>query len=118
MEARFIRRADGVIDVHLDATWQAMEETLLDAVSTRAPVGSDQVNPSAYWIDRTLAALDHAVDDAIVASGNVTELVVSGDDVVARSQYETFDDQRASRRDLDAVLRQWRAEVIRELHRR
>jgi hypothetical protein len=115
MEARFTRRDDRVIDVHLEEAWRALEETLLDAVTTRAPAGSDGVNPSTYWLDRTLAAIDGANDGAIVASGNATELVVYGQDVVVHSQYDTFDEQRVRRADLVALLNQWRAEVVSEL---
>jgi hypothetical protein len=115
MEARFTRRDDRVIDVHLEEAQRALEETLLDAVTTRAPAGSDGVNPSTYWLDRTLAAIEGANDGAIVASGNATELVVYGQDVVVHSQYDTFDDQRVRRADLVALLNQWRAEVVSEL---
>jgi hypothetical protein len=73
------------------------------------------VNPSAYWIDRTLAALDQAQDGAIVAAGNAAELLVSGEDVVAHSQHDAFEDQRVRQSDLVALLNRWRAAVVSEL---
>jgi hypothetical protein len=73
------------------------------------------VNPSACWIDRTLAALDQAQDGVIVASGNAAEPLVSGEDVVAHSQYDTFEDQHVRQSDLVALLSRWRAAVVSEL---
>lgn len=113
MEAQFRKREDGVIDANLGAEWGGFTEALQDAVTTRAPRGSDGVNPSTYWIDRTVAALSSARDGEVVASGNSTELVVEADHVVARSQYETFVEQRLSRTAALDVLGQWRAEVVR-----
>ena len=73
------------------------------------------MNPSTYWIDRTLIALRQAQDGAIIASGNATELLVSGDDVVVHSQYDTFDDQRVRQAELVALLSDWRDEVVSDL---
>ena len=115
MEAQFQKGDDGVIDVHLGAAWSGFSEALQDAVTTHAPRGSDGVNPSTCWIDRTVAALSSARDGEVVASGNASDLVVEADEVVARSQYDTCDDERLPRSDLLDVLAQWRAEVVRVL---
>ncbi|MDQ1746216.1 MAG: hypothetical protein QOD07_479 [Frankiaceae bacterium] len=111
MEARFSRRHDGVIDVDLGPAWSGFTEALQDAVTTRAPRGSDGHNPSTYWIDLTLTALAAADDGEVIGSGNATDLLLDGDEVVAHAQYDTFDDQRMPRHDFVAILTQWRAEV-------
>jgi hypothetical protein len=111
MDARFSRRTDGVIDVDLGPEWVGLTEALMDAVTTRAPRGSDGINPSTYWIDRTMARLMDAQDGSIVASGNATDLISAGNEVVAHSQYDTFADQSVPRADLVYVLNRWRAEV-------
>lgn len=112
LDARFEQRDDGVVDVRLPQEWSALEDTLLDAVTTRAPRGSDLVNPSTSWIDRCLADLDGAADGTVVASGNATDLVVDGDDVVAHSHHAMFDNQRVTRSDLVDLLARWHASVV------
>jgi hypothetical protein len=61
-------------------------------VTTRAPRGSDGINPSTFWIDRTLAAIEQGPTGTIVAAGNITDLVLDAGGLVAHSQYETFND--------------------------
>lgn len=112
MDARFTQRDDRVVDLQLGPEWGALEETLQDAVTTRAPRGSDGVNPSTYWIDRTLRAIALGPDGTIVASGNMSDLVLDGEELVARSQHEMFDDQRVHRLELVELLGQWRALVV------
>jgi hypothetical protein len=111
VQVRFTRRDDGVIDLDLGPEWRAFTEALLDAVTTRAPRGSDGVNPSTYWIDQTLSALNTAQDKAVIASGNATDLLVEGTQVVAHAQYDTFDDQRMPKEHFVTILTRWRAEV-------
>ena len=112
MEVRFTRRTDGVVDVHLTDDWRPLEDTLQDAVTTRAPAGGDEVNPSTFWIDRTLTAIELELNHTIVASGNATDLVLHGDELVAHSHYEMFDDQHVARRELVELLKRWRAVVL------
>lgn len=113
MKLSFSTRPDGVIDVDLGPGWAGLTETLLDAVSSRAPRGSDGQNPSTYWIDRCLTALDAAPGgaEALLLEGNATELWLIADLVVARSAYDTFDDEAVARSDFVAILGSWRREV-------
>ena len=118
VDVRFTHRDDGVIDIHLWGDWGPVEETLQDSVTTRAPRGGDGVNPSTFWIDRVLAAIDREPDGAIVASGNMTDLVLEADVLVAHSHYELFNDQRVGRAELVALLRRWRVVVLDTLETR
>lgn len=112
MHARFTQRDDLVVDIHLPESWRPLEETLQDAVTTRAPRGSDGINPSTFWIDRTLAAVEKGPTGVIAAAGNSTDLVLVAAGLVARSQYEMFDDQHVERAELVDLLQRWRVVVL------
>jgi hypothetical protein len=101
-----------VVDIHLPQGWQALEDTLQDGVTTKAPRGSDGVNPSTYWIDRTLAAITRGPVRTVVASGNSTDLVPYNSGLVAHSHHEMFDDQLVERHELVDLLDRWRAVVL------
>jgi hypothetical protein len=107
----FSRRQDHVIDVELGDSYRWFTEALLDAVTTRAPRGSGGVNPSTYWIDRTLTSLSSG-DGGLIASGNAWDLLVENGCVVARSQYDVAEPQRVPIGDFIATLTLWRKEVI------
>ena len=110
MNPRFPRRDDSVIDVDLGDQHRWLTEALLDAVSTRAPLGSDGVNPSTYWIDRTLASL--ATGEQLIASGNAWDLIVEYGSVRARSQYDVAEPEGIPVEEFVATLEAWRQEVI------
>ncbi len=112
MNARFTQRDDRVVDIHLPDGWRPLEDTLQDAVTTRAPRGSDGINPSTFWIDRTLAAIERGRSGEIVAAGNQTDLVVDGGGLVAHSQHELFDDQHVEKAELVDLLHRWRVVVL------
>lgn len=114
---RFPRREDEVIDIDLGDEHRWLTEALLDAVTTRAPRGSDGVNPSTYWIDRTLRSLEEG--DERIASGNAWDLLVESGHVVAQSQYGMAEPVRVRVDDFVDTLDRWRQEVIkdREKHR-
>lgn len=116
MDARFTQRDDLVVDIDLPESWRPLEDTLQDAVTTRAPRGSDGISPSTFWIDRTLAAIEQGATGAIAAAGNTTDLVLDAEGLVAHSQYEMFDDQHVEKAELVDLLRRWRA-VVHELLR-
>jgi hypothetical protein len=64
---------------------------------------------STYWIDQTLDALDKATGSGtVIASGNASELIRDGEQVVARSQYELWDDERMDSDEFRTGLRAWR----------
>ena len=113
VEPTFSTRPDGVIDIDLGPEWRPFTETLMDAVTTRAPRGSVEGNPSTYWLDRAAAAIDADERDTgkPFLEGNATELLRSGDEVVARSQYELFDDQSMSVEQFRGIVRAWRDRV-------
>jgi hypothetical protein len=119
MVPHFARRDDRVIDVELGDGLRLFTEALLDAVSTRAPKGSDGINPSTYWIDRTLATLYESKPDAtgLIATGNAWDLIVENADIVARSQYEVGEPERLSVEQFIDTLVRWRDEVTRERER-
>lgn len=112
MEPAFSITSDGVINIDLGPDWAAFNETLLDAVTTRAPRGSSESNPSTYWIDRALLAVDAGIGEQPFLWGNGTELRLSGDQVVAHSQYEAFEDKAMPAADFVQLLKAWRAAVL------
>jgi hypothetical protein len=104
--------SDGVIGIDLGPDWIAFNETLLDAVTTRAPRGSSESNPSTYWIDRALLAVDEGIGEQPFLWGNGTELRLTGDQVVAHSQYEAFEDKAMPVADFIQLLKAWRVAVL------
>jgi hypothetical protein len=113
VHATFPRREDRVIDLDLGDGLRWFTEALLDAVSTRAPRGSDGINPSSYWIDRTLAELE-STNSGVIASGNAWDLLIEDGDVVARSQYAVVEPERVPVAEFVATLEQWRDEVVKD----
>ena len=112
VDPAFSISSDGVINIDLGPDWAAFNETLMDAVTTRAPRGSSESNPSTYWIDRALLAVDSGTREQPFLWGNGTELRLSGDEVVAHSQYEAFEDQGMPLTDFIQLLKAWRAAVL------
>ena len=112
MDLAFSIGADGVINIDLGPDWAAFNETLLDAVTTRAPRGSSESHPSTYWIDRAHLAVDAGTGEQPFLWGNGTELRLSGDQVVAHSQYEAFEDKAMPVADFIRLLNAWRAAVL------
>lgn len=71
------------------------------------------MNPSTYWIDRTLSSLAHGEER--IASGNAWDLLLEDGYVVARSQYDVADPQQIAVNDFVDALDRWRQEVVRVL---
>jgi hypothetical protein len=87
----------------------------MDAVTTRAPQGSDGVNPSTYWIDEALTAIsagENRNTGKPFQWGNATALLLTDEQVIARSLYELFPDQAIPADEFTRVLRLWRDKVI------
>jgi len=85
-----------------------MAETLMDAVTTLAPRGSDDMCPSTYWIDVALRATSDEQErhtGKASLSGNATGLLLVDDEIIARSDYELFLDQRVRVDEFVRVLR-------------
>lgn len=111
----FTAGPDGTVDVRLGPAWAAFEDAFADAIGSRPPAGSCQPGPSAFWIDRTLTALDTSSTggtEAVIAEGNAVRLLRRGDAVVARSLYELWDDQTMAVREFVQVLTTWRKQVL------
>jgi hypothetical protein len=115
VEWHFAGRDDGIIEADLGPKWAGFTEALNDSVTTRAPRGHTP-GLSTYWIDRTLDALKEASGSGtVIASGNATELILDGEQVVARSQYEVRDDERMHSAEFEAGLRAWRRATVERL---
>ena len=115
LRPEFTAGPDGTVDVRLGPGWAAFEDALADAVGSRPPAGSDHPGPSAFWIDRTLAALERPSTggpEAVIAEGNAVQLLRSDAAVVARSLYELWDDQTMPLREFVQVLLAWRTTVL------
>jgi hypothetical protein len=69
------------------------------------------VNPSTYWIDRTLTSLSHG-EGGRIAGGNAWDLLVEDGNVVARSQYAVGEPDPVSIDDFIDTLTRWRQEVV------
>ena len=115
MDVRFETREDDAVDIDLGPEWQGFTETLLDAVSSRPPRGSDDACPSTYWLDRALLAVAEDQDRDTGRPflwGNATELLLLGGEVVARALYETFDDEQMPEEEFKRILGAWRSRVV------
>jgi hypothetical protein len=115
VDVTFETRADYVIDIDLGPEWRGFTATLLDAVSSRPPRGSDDACPSTCWIDRALAAVAEDRDRNTGRPflwGNATELLLIAGEVVARAQYDTFDDERMPEEQFKEILGAWRDRVV------
>ena len=111
----FTAGTGGTIGIRLGPAWAAFDDALADAVGTRPPAGSDRPGPSVFWIDRALAALERSPrggTETVVAEGNAHQLLRRGDEVVARSLYELWDDQAMPLREFVQVLTTWRNLVL------
>jgi hypothetical protein len=73
------------------------------------------VSPSPYWIDAALSRLEE--QQARNASGrfiwgNESALLLEGDQIVAHSLYELFDDERMPVAMFLRILGGWRQQVV------
>jgi hypothetical protein len=117
MEWTFTRVSGRGIDVDLGSSWPGFNEALADSVSSMSPRSSWRRGLSTYWIDHVLDGVATGrTDGKALSSGNSTELVLEGDDVVARSLYELFGDERMELKEYTELLQAWRAQVVE--HRR
>lgn len=112
----FVESAGRGIELQLGDEWPGFNEALVDSVSSLPYRGEGKSGLSTYWIDLLTSRLENWVPDAgdemAILNGNVTELVRSGPDLIARSLYDLFDDERLPVKDLLPLLREWRARVV------
>ena len=116
MELTFVRANDGAPYVRLPEDWPGFNEALSDAVGPLPPIGSPEQSLSTYWIDRALRVTRQMVDSGdggIVQGGNAASILVRAGQVVAVSDYELFDDEVMTPAEFEAVLQEWRVEVLR-----
>jgi hypothetical protein len=113
MEWTFVGKAGRGIDVDLGPGYSALTEALADGVSSMPPRSAQEQGLSTYWIDHVLNGMAWVGSGThVLTSGNVTELVLEDQVVIARSLYELFDDQRIDRETFAEILREWRSEVV------
>jgi hypothetical protein len=115
VELGFREEANGELNADLGASWPGFNATLADSISAVPPRGAKESGFSTYWIDRALREVErHRGDSGVVQlqSGNLTSLWILGDKVVARSDYELFDEEVMPADEFLAVLREWRSAVI------
>jgi hypothetical protein len=84
-------------------------EALADSISALSPIGQPPAL-STYWIDKALAGVERHSGRPI-SSGNATSLTRDGEEVVAESEYELFEDERMSVTAFVEGLRLWRTAV-------
>lgn len=115
-EVTFTTRPDGQVDAALVGAWPTFNHALADCISSLPPRGEPGTGPSTYWIDvaRQGAYLNHdSGSEAIFLTGNVTELQVIDDEVVARYDYDPPDGpaESISVTAFLALLEDWRQHV-------
>lgn len=116
MDVSFVRAKDGAPYARLGPAWVGFDEALADAVSPLPPRGSAEHSVSTYWIDRALTQVRRMVnagETGPIQGGNATTLSVVGGEVVASSDYDTFEPESMTVEAFEEVLRAWRDEVVR-----
>ncbi len=81
-----------------------------------APHGDGASGLSTYWVDLLLSRLEHsgreAGVEALMLSGNATELIKLDDTLVARAIYDTFGDETVPLARLIPLFREWRELIL------
>ncbi len=119
MDLTYFRGPDGAVYANLGPAWPGFNELLADAISPLPPLGSDERSLSTYWVDRAIDEIRRRRahrEDGAIQGGNSTTLVLSGSQVVARSDYELFDDEVMPVDDFVDVLQRWRSQIIAVRH--
>jgi hypothetical protein len=112
----FVRAKDGAPYARLTDEWHGFNEALWDAVGPLPPIGSPEESLSTYWIDRALRvvrSMSEAGQSGLVQGGNAASVVIKDGQVIARSDYEMFDDEAMPVGDFEGVLEIWRRQVVR-----
>lgn len=116
IEPEFIESEARGIDLVLGEGWPGFNEALADSVSTMPFRGQSTTGLSTYWLDLLIERLEDRSDapgvEQSVINGNATELIKVDDEVVARSLYELFEDERLLVAEMLPVLRLWREQVV------
>lgn len=103
----FVSNQDGYLLAWLGDISPGFNETLSDSIGSRAPRGHPD-GPSTYWIKEAETGLRQAADGDVILFGNSTSLIKSGDDVVAHSLYELFDNEKMPVEEFRSGLHAWR----------
>ena len=116
MQVTFVRGRDGAPYAMISGSWRGFNEALGDAVGSLPPRGSMEKSVSTYWIDRAEQVMRQMLErgeSGVIQGGNSTTLLLRDGKVVARSDYELFDEEQMDPVDFSHVLAEWRAEIIR-----
>lgn len=99
----------GLIWAHAGPEYRGFNEAMADSISALSPRG---VPPSlsTYWIDHAIARI-HSASAKALGGGNATSLIRVGDEVIAHSDYELFEDERMSVAEFLNGLELWREAV-------
>jgi hypothetical protein len=100
----------GLIWITLGSSRPGWYEAMNDGISSLSPRGQPP-ELSTYWIDHALAGVDSAPGSKITG-GNSTRIERTTDGVVAKSDYEMFEDEHMSVEDFVSLLRAWRDRVV------
>jgi len=113
MEAAFVLRADGVVDIALPAEWSGLEQALNDSLGTRPPRGDDLPAPSTYWLDFTLARIRRNDGSPVeLSSGNMSTISFADGHLIVSADYDTFEEVRLPIAEALELLDRWRTEAI------
>lgn len=109
-------RADGQVDASLGPEWPLFNHALADSISSLPPRGLKGNGPSTYWIDVAEEGVRKAAaagDGSPFTWGNITQLSVRGDYVVASYDFDEEQAEEVPLNDFLALLRDWRVAVLR-----
>jgi hypothetical protein len=120
VQFELMRTPDGFVEVALRDDLPLMRHALEDSRSSRPPQGARQDRPSTYWIDEALAGLRNRLKYPSLgpfASGNVTYLQLSSEQVEARYDFDPSDSDSVDRvpvAEFLELLNAWRKRVLDE----
>ncbi len=100
MRFEFVRTGEGFVDVAIDDDLPLLRHALEDSLGSRPPRGARQDGPSTYWLDEAIADLRNRLrhhSSEPFASGNVTYLQLSAEQVEARYDFDPPDSDAVDR---------------------
>src|SRR4051794_24959938 len=100
----------GLVWVTLGSSRPGWYEAMNDSISSLSPRGQSP-ELSTYWIDHALTRVNSPPGTRITGR-NSTRIERTATGVVAKSDYEMFEDEHMSVDDFDSLLRAWRDRVV------
>jgi len=93
-----------------------LQEALDDSIGTRPPPGASQDGPSTYWIDQAIQGLRarrSQPSDRPFAEGNITDLRLRGDLVIASYDFASEEEgEPVDAAEFLSLLTAWRAAAV------